>query len=399
MNLLAIRATVVLLCSIGTAYDTACAQNDIESISQRGQAALQARDYAEAEKSFAELAKLQPSVAEFHVTLGLVLFQENKLSEAEAEFRQAQKLKPTLPQIDALLAMTFSEQGKYEQALPGLEKGFHQSANSDLKRMCGLRLQRTYTALHNDRKAVEITIELGRLYPDDPEVLYYSSKVFGNQAFLSAQKLFATAPKSMWGLLAAGEAHESQGQFVDAIADYREALKLDPNHPNLHFRIGRALLARSENKGGDNADAESAKEEFAQELRSNPTNGNAAYELGESYRKLGQEDEARRYFELAINSYPSFEEAHVGLAATLMQSDPALARTHLQKAIALAPEDAVAWYRLAQAERNLGHSEEQKLALAKFTALRNSKTAAFDTSGREVTPQHISPGEQLPERP
>jgi tetratricopeptide (TPR) repeat protein len=399
MNLPAIRATVVFLCSIGTAYDTAYAQTDIDSITQRGQAALQARDYGDAEKSFAELAKLQPNVAEFHVTLGLVLFQENKLSEAEAEFRRAQKLKPTLPQIDALLAMTLSEQGKYEQALPGLEKGYHKSANADLKRMCGLRLQRTYTALHNDRKALEITSELGRLYPDDPEVLYYSSKVFGNQAFISAQKLFATAPKSIWGLLAAGEAHESQGQFVDAIADYREALKLDPNHPNLHFRIGRALLARSESRGDDNADAESAKEEFAQELRSNPTNGNAAYELGESYRKLGQEDEARRYFELAINSYPSFEEAHVGLAATLMQSDPALARTHLQKAIALNPEDAVAWYRLAQAERNLGHSEEQKLALAKFTALRNSKTAAFDTSGREVTPQQINPGEQLPERP
>jgi tetratricopeptide (TPR) repeat protein len=207
--------------------------------------------------------------------------------------------------------------------------------------MCGLRLERAYTSLHDDTKAIETALELQRAYPDDPEVLYYSSKIFGNQAFLSAQKLFQTAPNSTWGMMAAAEAHESQGSLDQAIAEYREVLKLDPARPNVHFRIGRALLSRGANKG-DAKDLEAAQTEFQQELDFNPSSANAAYELAEIYRKQGHEEQARKYFQQAVDSYPAFEEAYIGLALTQLETDPASARTLLQKAVTLDRQDPVA---------------------------------------------------------
>jgi hypothetical protein len=90
--------------------------------------------------------------------------------------------------VDSLLAMALSERGEYRDALPGLEKGFHQTEDKELRRMCGLRLERAYTSLHSDTKAVQAALDLRQAYPDDPEVLYYSSKVFGNSAFLTRRR-------------------------------------------------------------------------------------------------------------------------------------------------------------------------------------------------------------------
>jgi predicted Zn-dependent protease len=363
-----------------------------EELAQRGRAALEAGQYAEAEQAYAALVRQEPNVAEMHVTLGMVYFKEGKFDNSTKELRRALQLNPRLPRVDSLLAMALSERGEYRDALPGLEKGFHQTADKELRRMCGLRLERAYTSLHSDTKAVQTALDLRQAYPDDPEVLYYSSKVFGNSAFLTAQKLFQVAPQSVWGAMAAGEAHESQGDTDAAVRDYEAVLKQDPARPNVHFRIGRTLLARAEGKS-DEADVKRAAEEFRAELEIDPANANAAYELGEICRKQGDGAEARKYFEQAVASYPSFEEAHVGLAATLvMQGEPAPAQEHLQQAVALNPEDSVAWYRLAQVDRKLGKSDEQQKALAEFAHLRSQGAAA--QANAEVTPQRLDPAER-----
>jgi tetratricopeptide (TPR) repeat protein len=379
----AVMAALLCICAYAV-----LAQDDAQSLSEQGKEALQAGRYGDAEKAYQQLEKLQPELAEVHATLGVIYFKEGKFDLAVTELRCARQLKPSLPQVDALLAMSLSEQGEFQQALPGLEKCFQQASDSDLRKMCGLRLERACVSLHNDAKAIETALALQHAYPDDPEVLYYASKVFGNEAFLAAQKLFQTAPDSVWGLIAAGEASESQGNTEEAIRYYQQVLKLDPTKPNIHFRIGRALL-----KNGAKNSAEAATE-FQQELELDPSNANAAYELAEIYRKQGQEEQARKYFQQAIDHWPGFEEAHVGFAATVMQRDPALARAHLQKAVALDPDDPVAWYRLAQAERMLGNTEEQRRALAEFSRVKDGKSTRRETHNPEITPQQLDPGAQ-----
>jgi tetratricopeptide (TPR) repeat protein len=386
-----------LVIALWVAAQLAWAQTSADEeqrLSEQARAALQSGRYADAESAYERLKQLEPNVAEIHAALGAILFQEGKFDQATSELRHAQRLKSGLPKVDSLLAMALSEQGQFQQALPGLEKGFRQTSDPELRRMCGLRLERAYVSIHNDSKAIETALELQRSYPENAEVLYYSSKIFGNEAYLAAQKLFQTSPQSTWGLLASGEAHESQGDIDWAIRAYREVLKLSPTKANIHFRIGRALLARGESKG-DPKDFEDAMNEFQQELEIDSTNANAAYELAESYRKQGRADQALKYFQQAVDSYPSFEEAHVGLAVMLLQTDPTLALTHLKSAVILNPQDPVAWYRLAQAERTLGHTEEQKQALARFQQLRNvGGGSATENSNREVTPQVLDPGEQ-----
>jgi tetratricopeptide (TPR) repeat protein len=388
-------SALALLC-LCAAHAPAQTAEAIAEYSDQGEKALAQGKYAEAEAAFEKLRELEPGVAEVHANLGLIYFQEGKFQLAISALRQALKLKPALPKTAALLAMSLSELGRYGEALPGLEKGFRQSTDPPIKRMCGLQLLRAHTGLRQDSKAVEVALELNRLYPNDPEVLYHTGKVYGNFAFLTMQKLAQVAPASVWRHQTLAEAYESQGSHDAAISEYRQVLSADARRPGIHYRIGRTLLARSRQSNAPD-DIAAATKEFAQELEVDPGNANATYELGEIHRNAGKFDEAQKFFELAVQYHPDFEEAQLGLAAVLMSlQKPDLALPHLQKAITLNAGDEVSWYRLSQVQGMLGHADEQKRTFVEFQRLRSQKSSQQEAgkqifSPDEVTPQQLDP--------
>jgi tetratricopeptide (TPR) repeat protein len=166
-------------------------------------------------------------------------------------------------------------------------------------------------------------------------------------------------------------------------------LSRDPRRPGIHYRIGRVLLARSQ-KSGSAQDVQEAAKEFKDELELNP-NANAAYELAEIDRGTGQLEEAQKYFELALKGHPDFEDAQLGLAATLLalqKADAAL--PHLQKAIALNRDNEVAWWRLAQVERALGDSAEQKKSLAEFQRLHSESSGREESANQLFSPDEVT---------
>jgi predicted Zn-dependent protease len=202
------------------------------------------------------------------------------------------------------------------------------------------------------------------------------------------RKLSEVAPTSVWRRQASGETFESQGQHELAIREYRAVLALDPSHPGIHFRLGRTLLAR----GQPEFQSEALKE-FEQELKLDPTNGNAADEAAEIYRRSGQLDSAAKFFAMALKNDTHFEEAQIGLGRVLLtQGKPELALPHLQKAVSLNSGNEVSQYQLSQAYRALGRTTEQQKALTEFQCLRAEKARRdekADLSPREVTKQAL----------
>jgi tetratricopeptide (TPR) repeat protein len=359
-----------------------------------GERALAEGRYADAQKAYETLRQLTPGTAEVQARLGLIYFQQGKFADAIAPLREAIRLKPALPKVDALLGMSLSELGRYDEALPAVTKAFSESGDPVLRRMAGLHLQRIYTGLGRDRDAVDVALRLSRLYPDDPEVLYHSGRLFANFAYLQTMRLATVAPDSVWLHQAAGEANESQGLYDAAIREYRQVLADAPRRPGIHFRIGRVLLARSKSDASNpdaGNDVLEAHRAFEEELAVDPTNANAAYELGEMSRKAGELEPARKLFEQAVTHYPAFEHALVGLARTLIAlGRPAEALRYLQAALKGNPENDVAHYQVAQAYRALGNTAEQEKALAEFNRVRTlaaRRTTTVPETLRDVTPQ------------
>ncbi len=360
---------------------------------QEGDRALSEGRYADAERAFEEVRKLAPGTAEVHAKLGVIYFQQGKFTQAVPALRQALKLKPGLPNAQTLLAMSLSELGRYAEALPELEKAFRRSGDPALKRMTGLQLERAYTGLQRDRSAVEVALELNRLYPDDPEILYQTGRLFGNFAYVTMRKLADVAPSSVWRYQAAGEAYQSQGEYDLALKNYLEVLKAEPRRPGMHYRVGRVLQLRAQQT---NTEAPDAARQFEQELEIDPTNANAAYELGEMLRKSGEFTKAQDYFQQAVRYYPDFQEARSGLGAVLLSmGKPDLALPHLRKSVELDPNDEVGYYRLSQAFRATGNTAEQQKALQEYRRLRAAKperSVIKDVfAQRDVTKQQLDP--------
>jgi tetratricopeptide (TPR) repeat protein len=375
-------------------WPQAANQEEAARCAEAGQKALAAGHYTEAQQNFEQLAKLEPGIAEVHATLAAIYFKQREYELSVHEVRTAQKLKPGLPRLDSLLGLSLSELGQFQEALPHLEKGFKQTGDSNTQRMCGLQLLRAYSGLGRDSDAVEAALALNKIYPNDPEVLYHTGRIYGNFAYIVMEKLHDEAPNSIWMLQAQGEANESQKDYDGAIIAFNHVLALDPHRPGIHYRLGRVYLVRSQESQRPE-DRESARREFQAELEIDPGNGNAAYELAKMAADDNNLDEARKQFEAVIARFPDFEQALVGLGGVYLQSEAgAQAVAPLQRAIKLDANDEVAWYRLAQAERAAGNREGAQKALETFRTLHASSNAAHKPPVDDVTPQQLDPGAQ-----
>ena len=335
--------------------------------------------YQEAERAFREerleaaavgylkLAELSPDTAEVHAKLGLIHYLQGQFQDAVPSFRRALDLKPGIPNVDALLAMSLAGIGKHSEAIPGLEEGFRDPANGDLRRLIGLELQRMYAVLGQNDSAGTIVARLGELYPDDPEVLYHTGRFHADMAAAAMQRLLEVAPSTVWGHQASGDALESVGNHALAIVEYRKALAERPDQPGVYYSIGRAIQS-SDGAAGTEDDAMDA---YTQELRIDPTNALAAYELGEVLRKRSELGRAMDLFQQAVKHRPDFGLGRIGLGRVLRELErPEQARPHLEAAVRLSPENEVARYQLALVYRALGDLAAAQSEMQAFQRLQ-----------------------------
>lgn len=148
---------------------------------------------------------------------------------------------------------------------------------------------------------------------------------------------------------------------------FEQAVKLDPNLAEAHFRLGLAYeaLARS-----DDAESEYKKaiESYKKYLDDNPDDAEAHYDLGQSYANLHQYGEAAREYRLAVKLKETDDAAiyyDLGIALTrLAQYDEAV--TAFSKSLEIDPdnyraEDALAEAREGAKRIRVGRKHQEDL--------------------------------------
>lgn len=328
-------------------------QATVEQYSRAAQDALSRKDPEAALNALEKLAHLAPNNAEVFADLGAVNYTQGRYSQAAEAYTTALRLDPKIPQVPLMLGMSYMELGHVKEAIPMLEEGFEHAPQEDVGRSVGLNLLSAYMSLNQNKKALKITGELVDRYPNDPEVLYRASHLYGDMALKTMTHLADVAPESVWKRMSFAEALESEKRYDLAIMQYRKAIANEPDMPEPHYQLGRALLLRSPD---DVAAREEALKEFNEAVKLDPKNGAAEYEIGEIYRRQGQFAQAREHFSRAVMLDPTVEDAQIALARTLIRLQEAKESVpHLLAAIELNSKNEISHFLLANAYRSLGN--------------------------------------------
>jgi RNA polymerase sigma factor (sigma-70 family) len=198
-------------------------------------------------------------------------------------------------------------------------------------------------------------------------------------------KQAAAQPKNADDWIALGNAQMAKGKLDEAIQSYRMAIALDPRRPDAHNYLGVALLntgqpPRAYTNLGLALKVNEAIAEFREAIRLKKDFAVAYYNLGNALNDNGQLEDAIAAYREAIRLKKDYADAHNGLGNALRdkgQLDEAIAA--FREAIRLKRDYAEAHNGLGNALRDKGELDE---AIAEFRgAIRLKKDYAEAYNG------------------
>lgn len=250
--------------------------------------------WEEGREIYQAISKAHPDSAEAHYGLGRVYAARGDLTAAAAAYVKSCELFPPYGPAHYALALVYRKLGQqtksrqqfslYEQNKEAVPPVSDPLRSEVIKLNLGSVAHiRRGTDLEQAGKFAEAVAEQKEALRVDPDAV---------QAHI---KLIA-----LYGRL---------GQYDQAVAHYRAALDLDRDQADAHYNYGVLLLKQSKPQ-----DAEKA---FQQALQINPYYAEAHNNLGSLYEQQGRLDEALQQFTEAVQNRPNYQLAHFHIGRIL----------------------------------------------------------------------------------
>jgi len=322
---------------------------------------------------FRAIVALDPNNVDARGNLGVLLFFQGDYPAAIPQLRTALRLRPTLWRLLALLGMAERRTGS-KSALADLEKAFPKLQEEKIQIEAGMELIEIHTAAGDLDKAAAIVSTLRNLYPTNVEVLYASYRIHSDLASEAMLSLSLVAPNSARMHQVMAHELEKHGDNEAAIRNYREALKLDPTLPGLHFELAEML-----NGSSVAAEQQAAEGEYKAALSANQFDERSEFRLGDISSRRGDTQEAFAHYSRAVQLQPNDAEANIGLAKALMlMNQPEKAEPLLQRAVQLDPTSAAAHFRLSTLYRQAGRTADATRELEEYQKYKAMKEKLQD---------------------
>jgi tetratricopeptide (TPR) repeat protein len=304
---------------------------------------------------------------------GIAAFEQGRYTVALPLLQKAADRDGASSPARAYLALTKAAMGDCKGALPVLS-GEAKQTKTEVGRLSGMAAARCYSSAGDDVAAIAILDDLSKQHPNDPDVLYLIAKT-NMKAFNDATfSMFQRTPSSYRVHQLSAEILEIQNRYPDAVAEYRKAIELNGKAPDLHYRLGRALLLQ-----GHSPEAlQEASAAFEAELKLSPEDAPSEFQLGQIAQVGGKTQEAQAHFERALVLSPDFVTAAIALGKLYTQEKNYSGAIDLLKhAVQLQPENEAAHYALLTAYRNAGQMDNAKAEKATLDRLQKPPEGEF----------------------
>jgi predicted Zn-dependent protease len=356
----------------GPAQTKSSSAMTIRDYINQAQTALRANQPNVAAQAYQAVLKLDPGNVEARANLGVVAMSTGDWTEAVQYLDAALKLQPSQSRVQALLGLSLIHIGQPAKAHKLLAAAFPKLEDPRLKREAGLTLLSMQFETGDLDKASNILATLQEHYPDDTAISYAAYRVYSELAFQAIESLAINAPESAQLHRALAEHLVNSGRNEAAVTEYRKAVALSPNVPDLHFELGQAIFFDSHTE----VSLAEAQKEFESSLRLNPADARCDCELAEIELARSNRAEAASHFAKALNVDPESACAKAGLAQELMdKGNEQQALAYLQAAVRSDPYNDQFHYRLSGFYRHMGNKDEAAKEMEKFKQLRDIKDA------------------------
>ena len=298
---------------------------------------------------------------------GIQAFKDGLYSVALEKLKQTDD-----PTSRAFLALTQAALGQCQTALPSLLAVT--PTDPETYRLARIAAVKCYSNTNEQQKAFELLNALQQQFPNDADVLYLSAKLHMRAFNDATLAMFQRTPSSYRVHELSGEIFEVEDRYAEAAAEYRKAIEANPNAPELHYRLGRAILLQSHNPESLIA----AASEFRSELKLSPEDSACEFQLGQIAQVQGDIGQATAHFERALQLSPRFVQALIALGKIKTQERQfQLAIDLLTRATALQPNNEAAHYALLTVYRNSGQLDKAMSEKAALDRLQKPPEGEF----------------------
>ncbi len=265
---------------------------------ERGLRLLKAERPADAETEFQKALRLIPDYGYTHVYLGMAHVARGNTEGAIAEFNTALRMRPRFTEARVRLGMAYEQQERFDGALAEYERALGDEPNAvfALVRSAALleRRGRVDEAISRYRQALRIDSDQdearGRL----------GAALLAKERWSEARDVFtsflARYPASSAARFYVGLTYARQGQDDRALAEWRDAVELNRDDPDLLFELGQLYARR-----GQWSDAIGW---YDRVLSRDPARVSAHLSLASAAERLGDVRRARSHYRAVLDATP-----------------------------------------------------------------------------------------------
>ncbi len=320
------------------------------------------------EKAAEALENLKPEAnGQSHFQAGVMLAKLSRYDAAARQFALAARDYPDPYEVGYNLTLAYLRGAHYAQAIAAaqslLDRGYEKAELYNLISEAYEKNGQTIEAYNALRKATQMDprdennyldlIALGIDHANYPLAL--------GIAEIGLQNI----PNSYRLLLQRGAVHAFKAQYNEAVADFEQASKLDPQRDLPYFAMAMALMQTDQMNKGIGM--------LRQRLAASPNDYLMLYALAEGLDHVGlsrgspEEAEAIGALRKSIRLNPDFPDSRRTLGRILLRrGDVDEAIVQLEKALQLDPTELSPCYPLASAYRRKGDSHRAAELMAKF---------------------------------
>jgi tetratricopeptide (TPR) repeat protein len=303
------------------------------------------------------------------------------LDQAKTQCQHALAISPQLAEGHTCLGNVFVSTGHYEEAVQEFQRSIDLDHNSDetLRSLANAyqKLGKASSAEDAYRKAVTLRPNYWGVY--SAFGAFYFNEARYQDAVIMFKKAIQLAPLSYSAYLNLGAAYSQLDQYSESIEALKKSIALQPTaiaYGNLgadYFYVRRY---------SDSA------ESFQQALKIDPTDWQNWGSLGDTLFQIpGRRKEAADDYQKAVDLAKARLDVNPRDAAILaatadyyaMLNQPSMAKDHLGRALAIAPQDPEVLFRAAIFYNHLGDRQKTLECLSKSVAAGYSRNVIRDT--------------------